>query len=83
MELETRPSKHINYHNFDGPKYDILSNPSEGPKRNLKSITKKISNFKDLQYFGTLYIGPNKQKMTFIYDTGSSWFWIPTDLCQD
>jgi len=51
-------------------------------KRYLKAITKDITNFKDLQYYGTLYIGSKKHKMTFIYDTGSAWVWLPTSLCK-
>ncbi|CAI2364930.1 unnamed protein product [Moneuplotes crassus] len=53
-----------------------------GNKRFLKSITKDITNFKDLQYYGNLFIGPERQKMTFIYDTGSAWVWFPTSLCE-
>lgn len=51
-------------------------------KRYLKAITKDITNFKDLQYYGDLFLGPSRQRMTFIYDTGSSWIWVPTHLCK-
>lgn len=28
-------------------------------------------------------MGSHRQKMTFIYDTGSSWLWFPTEDCVD
>ena len=34
-------------------------------------------NFKEMQYYGPLYIGSSKQKLNFVYDTGSSWLWFP------
>eukprot|EP00343_Euplotes_focardii_P002800 CAMPEP_0205805516 /NCGR_PEP_ID=MMETSP0205-20121125/8772_1 /ASSEMBLY_ACC=CAM_ASM_000278 /TAXON_ID=36767 /ORGANISM="Euplotes focardii, Strain TN1" /LENGTH=333 /DNA_ID=CAMNT_0053076877 /DNA_START=61 /DNA_END=1063 /DNA_ORIENTATION=- len=60
----------------------MTSNGELNNKRYLKAITKDITNFKDLQYYGTLYIGSMRHKMTFIYDTGSSWVWLPTSLCE-
>jgi saccharopepsin len=36
-----------------------------------------LINFKELQYYGPLYIGSHRQKLNFVYDTGSSWLWFP------
>ena len=46
----------------------------------LKSIDKELINFKDLQYYGVLYIGSTRQKLTFIFDSGSTVTWVPMDL---
>ena len=35
------------------------------------------------QYFGKLWIGSQLQEMTFIFDTGSAWTWIPNSDCPD
>ena len=83
VELKSRPSKQNSYHSNNVYENLGFESPNEeNPIRMLKSITKEITNFKDLQYFGELYIGSNKQKMTFIYDTGSAWIWVPTELCK-
>jgi len=42
-----------------------------------------LTNFKDVQYFAPLYIGQDLQKMTFIFDTGSEWLWVPLDSCSN
>ena len=85
MELEPVPSAQKSYNSFSQLSESKIIFPVDkqlGNKRYLRSITKDITNFKDLQYFGTLYIGSKRQKMTFIYDTGSAWVWFPTTLCQ-
>jgi hypothetical protein len=41
-----------------------------------------LQNFKNVQYFAPLFIGASKQKMTFIFDTGSEWLWVPLDTCS-
>ena len=52
-------------------------------QRDLGSYEKSlnIENSFDFQYYGTLYMGSEKQPLTFIFDTGSAWLWIPTDAC--
>jgi saccharopepsin len=82
IELKSRPSPQKSHENMQQTVESAFQNPNLSNKRFLKSITKDITNFKDLQYYGDLYLGPNKQRMTFIYDTGSSWLWVPTDLCK-
>ncbi|CAI2368138.1 unnamed protein product [Moneuplotes crassus] len=54
-----------------------------GTRRYLKSVAQEIDNIRNLEYHGTLYMGPEKQKMTFQYDTGSSWIVFPTTLCKE
>mmetsp|Transcript_17739 Transcript_17739/g.12676 ORF Transcript_17739/g.12676 Transcript_17739/m.12676 type:complete len:245 (+) Transcript_17739:319-1053(+) len=44
---------------------------------------KELTNYFNVQYYGTLYIGSQLEDMTFIFDTGSSWFWAPTVDCLD
>lgn len=42
-----------------------------------------ITNMHNFQYFGTLYVGTHLQEMTFIFDTGSAWTWVPNSDCDD
>eukprot|EP00347_Sterkiella_histriomuscorum_P006554 403352331 len=48
-----------------------------------KIYEKELQNFMDIQYMGTLYLGSQQEKMTFIFDTGSSWLWAPTVECTE
>ena len=41
------------------------------------NINMTLSNYNQMQYYGPLSIGSNKQQLSFIYDTGSSWLWVP------
>ena len=34
-----------------------------------------------MQYVGSAFIGKQKQEMKFIYDTGSTWLWVPRKGC--
>lgn len=49
----------------------------------LKTIDVDLENSQDVQYYGILYLGSDKQKLTFIFDTGSEWLWAPTDACSN
>ena len=42
-----------------------------------------LINSYNYQYFGTLWVGSHFQPMTFIFDTGSAWTWIPSEDCPD
>jgi len=44
---------------------------------------KELTNYFNVQYYSTLYVGSQMEDMTFIFDTGSSWFWAPTVDCED
>jgi hypothetical protein len=37
-----------------------------------------LKNYLDKQYYGSLYIGSQRQEIEFIFDTGSPWIWTPT-----
>lgn len=41
-----------------------------------------MTNFRNLQYYGPLYLGSQRQKLNFVYDTGSSWLWFPKQTCK-
>ena len=38
-------------------------------------------NYYNVQYYGTLYVGSQQTEMQLIFDTGSSWLWLPTKEC--
>ena len=40
--------------------------------RRLSIVEKALVDFKDVQYYSELFIGSERKRMTFIYDTGSS-----------
>ena len=48
----------------------------------MKTYKVDFTNYMNLQYEGPLYIGSQKSKMKFIYDTGSSWLWVPITQCS-
>jgi hypothetical protein len=50
-------------------------------RRGLSILTKTMENYFNLQYFASLYIGTGEQMLTFIYDTGSSYLWVPLNNC--
>lgn len=35
------------------------------------------------QYYGYLWVGSHMQRMTFLFDTGSPWTWVPSIRCPD
>ena len=47
-----------------------------------QSINVTLHNYNQMQYYGPLFIGSNKQQLNFIYDTGSSWLWVPKKDCE-
>ena len=55
----------------------------EAKRRGLEVIEKTMENHQNLQYYATLYIGSAEQEMTFIYDTGSTFLWVPLSNCSD
>lgn len=64
------------------PKEVRIVSLEEAKGRGLQQeITKDVINFQDLQYVATLYVGEDKKQMTFIYDTGSTFLWLPLNNC--
>lgn len=51
--------------------------------RNLTTYDKEMTNYFEVQYYATLYIGENDHEMTFMYDTGSDTLWYPLSNCSD
>ena len=60
----------------------VFISEEEMGKRGLTEINKTIDNYYNLQYYSTLYLGTNKQELTFIYDTGSTTLWAPIANCS-
>ena len=41
----------------------------------------QLANSNDYQYQGILYFGSRKESLNLLFDTGSSWTWVPTEDC--
>ena len=44
---------------------------------------KKLANFHNYSYFGTIYVGTPAQEITLIFDTGSDWITIESASCHN
>ena len=70
----------------------IQENTTELPLQSKDNITLstdsqkftvvQLTNRHDVQYFGDIYIGVPKKKLTVIFDTGSNILWIPSSKCD-
>ena len=47
-----------------------------------KSERVNLKNFKDVQYYGPIQIGSQRQEFSVVYDTGSPWLWVPQPGCE-
>jgi len=45
-------------------------------------IEKRLYDFFNIQIYSKIYIGSNKQEFDLIFDTGSAWVWVGTDMCD-
>jgi hypothetical protein len=41
-----------------------------------------MNNIKNLGYEGEFYFGKPSQKMQIIFDTGSAWAWLFSEMCE-
>ena len=52
-------------------------------KKTYGKILMSLTNYKNSQYIGSIFVGTPPQKINVIFDTGSSNFWITSKLCKD
>lgn len=45
------------------------------------ALETELINYYNVQYYGKLYVGSLKSEMELIFDTGSSWLWLPSKDC--
>jgi hypothetical protein len=59
---------------------EINSPINPNPESDILSLIQTIAltNVSNLQYKGTLYLGNPRQKIELIFDTASSWLWVPS-----
>jgi hypothetical protein len=41
----------------------------------------RLTNYFNYQYIGTIFVGSNDQPMKVLFDTGSTWLWLPSSDC--
>ena len=44
-------------------------------------VKENIKNYRNVQYYGNIYVGSMKEKHTVIFDTGSNILWLPAKDC--
>lgn len=71
------------------------SKTSLGIRRSMKYLKNKIkfydelatakidlTNYADIQFYGEIGLGEKKDKFKVLFDTGSSWTWLPSHSCK-
>lgn len=48
----------------------------------IKSQKEIIENYRNVQYFGDIYLGSNNSRHSVIFDTGSNILWVPSIDCK-
>jgi hypothetical protein len=79
MPLYKRPKKGMEI-TKDSDVNELITE-DDAKRRGLVSYPKTMTNFRNFQYYSTLYIGADSKEMTFIYDTGSTTLWFPLNTC--
>ena len=46
-----------------------------------KNLDVPLSNYKNVQYYGSIYLGSNKQELNVMFDTSSNYLIIPSITC--
>ena len=60
------------------PKENLTSTPTQSEKFSII----KLQNRHDVQYYGDIYMGIPKTKLSVIFDTWSNILWVPSSQCQ-
>ena len=65
------------------PSLDSLKNLINFPQDfiSYSGSAEDLENFLNMQYIGELQVGTPPQTLTFVFDTGSSWLWLPSTKC--
>lgn len=48
-----------------------------------KLIYKELRDLNDVQIFTDMFVGSKKNKFEVIFDTGSNWFWVQSNACNN
>ena len=73
--------KHMNY--TDRERFLPISDDNQllFLSENLSKPATPLTNYKNVQYYGSIAIGSHKQVMTVNFDTGSTLLWLPSSNC--
>lgn len=71
-----RVSLHQNQQEEESEEMDLVAN------EDLSRVP--INNYHNLQYYGHISVGKGRRnKFKCVFDTGSSWLWVPGKECED
>ena len=73
MQLNKAP-----YHSLNSTRHN---HPIVGSHTNSKPLI-FLHDFREVMYWGNVTVGPQKQIVTFMFDTGQSPCWVPSDSCS-
>ena len=61
---------------------NVASEEKQEEEEQQEFLSHALSNYANMQYYGSLYFGSNEAEHEFIFDTGSAWLWVPSTACQ-
>ena len=62
--------------------FSFTSLSRQGLLNQTLSMVAQVENSKNLQYIANISIGTPGQKLSVLLDTGSSWLWLPGNVCN-
>ncbi|CDW83892.1 eukaryotic aspartyl protease family protein [Stylonychia lemnae] len=81
--IPTKPRNQRIFSTAHGPEQQFTNELYADDDIKKGVIEKDLQNYYNVQYYGKLFMGSQQEEMTLIFDTGSSWLWVPSQNCKD